>query len=210
MSKTIEDKLNEGRQFRNIDASRLEVRTLEDGGRIVEGYATTFDTPYELRSADGYTLLEVIDRGAFDNCDMSDVIMQYDHTGRVFARTSNGTLSVEVDEIGLHIRARLDGTELGRRIYEEIAGGYTDKMSFGFSVREARRDVTKDDERTVVTRHVVDVSKLWDVSAVSIPANDATTINARNLLDGVIKEVEAERLKRKKLLTKLKMEGIKL
>ena len=210
MSKTIEDKLNEGRQFRNIDASRLEVRTLEDGGRIVEGYATTFDTPYELRSADGYTLLEVIDRGAFDNCDMSDVIMQYDHTGRVFARTSNGTLSVEVDEIGLHIRARLDGTELGRRIYEEIAGGYTDKMSFGFSVREAHRDVTKDDERTVVTRHVVDVSKLWDVSAVSIPANDATTINARNLLDGVIKEVEAERLKRKKLLTKLKMEGIKL
>ena len=210
MSKTIEDKLNEGRQFRNIDASRLEVRTLEDGGRIVEGYATTFDTPYELRSADGYTLLEVIDRGAFDNCDMSDVIMQYDHTGRVFARTSNGTLSVEVDEIGLHIRAQLDGTELGRRIYEEIAGGYTDKMSFGFSVREARRDVTKDDERTVVTRHVVDVSKLWDVSAVSIPANDATMINARNLLDGVIKEVEAERLKRKKLLTKLKMEGIKL
>lgn len=210
MSKTIEDKLNEGRQFRNIDASRLEVRTLEDGGRIVEGYATTFDTPYELRSADGYTLLEVIDRGAFDNCDMSDVIMQYDHTGRVFARTSNGTLSVNVDEIGLHIRAQLDGTELGRRIYEEIAGGYTDKMSFGFSVREARREVTKDDERTVVTRHVVDVSKLWDVSAVSIPANDATTINARNLLDGVIKEVEAERLKRKKLLTKLKMENVKL
>lgn len=208
--KTIEDKLNEGRQFRNIDASRLEVRTLEDGGRIVEGYATTFDTPYELRSADGYTLVEVIDRGAFDNCDMSDVIMQYDHTGRVFARTSNGTLTVDVDEIGLHIRAQLDGTELGRRIYEEIAGGYTDKMSFGFSVREARRDVTKDDERTVVTRHVVDVSKLWDVSAVSIPANDATTINARNLLDGVIKEVEAERLKRKKLLTRLKMEGIKL
>lgn len=208
--KTIEDKLNEGRQFRNIDASRLEVRTLEDGGRIVEGYATTFDTPYELRSADGYMLLEVIDRGAFDNCDMSDVIMQYDHVGRVFARTSNGTLTVEVDEIGLHIRARLDGTELGRRIYEEIAGGYTDKMSFGFSVREQRRDVTKDDERTVVTRHVVDVSKLWDVSAVSIPANDATTINARNLLDGVIKEVEAERLKRKKLLTKLKMENVKL
>lgn len=210
MSKTIEDKLNEGRQFRNIDASRLEVRTLEDGGRIVEGYATTFDTPYELLSADGYTLLEVIDRGAFDNCDMSDVIMQYDHVGRVFARTSNGTLTVDVDEIGLHIRARLDGTELGRRIYEEIAGGYTDKMSFGFSVREQRREVTKDDERTVVTRHVVDVSKLWDVSAVSIPANDATTINARNLFDGVIAEIEAERLKRKKLLTRLKMEGIKL
>ena len=152
----------------------------------------------------------MIDRGAFDNCDMSDVIMQYDHVGRVFARTSNGTLTVDVDEIGLHIRARLDGTELGRRIYEEIAGGYTDKMSFGFSVREQRREVTKDDERTVVTRHVVDVSKLWDVSAVSIPANDATTINARNLFDGVIAEIEAERLKRKKLLTRLKMEGIKL
>lgn len=210
MSKTIQEKLNEGRQFRAIDTRNIEHRIAEDGERIVEGYATVFDTPYMLFEEKGYKLFEVIDRGAFDNCDMSDVIMQYDHVGRVFARTSNGTLALDVDEKGLHIRARLGGTDLGKQIYDEIAGQYTDKMSFGFTVRGERAEREENDNEVIVTRHVTDVSKLWDVSCVSIPANDATTINARNFFDGVIKEIEAERLKRKKLLTRLKMENIEL
>lgn len=210
MSKTIEDKLNEGRQFRAIDARNIEHRIAEDGERIVEGYATVFNAPYLLFEERDFKLFEVIDSGAFDKCDMSDVIMQYDHAGRVFARTSNGTLTLDVDEKGLRIRARLGGTDLGKQIYDEIAGQYTDKMSFGFTVRGERVERVENENETVVTRHITDVSKLWDVSAVSIPANDATTINARDLFNGVIKEIEAERLKRKKLLTKLKMENVKL
>lgn len=194
--KSIEDKLNEGRQYRNIDVSGFERRAEDGGERIVEGYATIFNQPYELFSMDGYTVMEQVDARAFDGCDMSDVIMQYNHEGRVFARTSNGTLELSADETGLHIRARLDGTDLGRDVYEEIEGGYTTKMSFGFKVSEDSREVTEDHETNTVTvlRTITKISKLFDVSAVSLPANDATSISARSYADGLIDELKQERL----------------
>lgn len=198
--KTIEQKLNEGRQYRNIDVSSFERRAGENGEKIVEGYATIFNEPYELYSFDGYTVMEQIDARAFEECDMSDVIMQYNHEGRVFARTSNGTLELTPDYKGLHTRARLDGTDLGRQVYEEIEGGYTTKMSFGFRVGEDKREVTEDHENNTVTvlRTITKISKLFDVSAVSLPANDATSISARNYVDGVIDAIKQERLAREK------------
>lgn len=194
--KSIEEKLSEGRQYRNIDVSGFERRADDSGERIVEGYATTFDQPYELYSLDGYTVMEQVDARAFDGCDMSDVIMQYNHEGRVFARTSNGTLELTPDDTGLRIRARLGGTDLGRDVYEEIEGGYTTKMSFGFRVAEDSREVTEDHETNTVTvlRTITKISKLFDVSAVSLPANDATSISARSYADGVIEELKQERL----------------
>lgn len=196
MNKTIEEKLNEGRQYRAL----VEFRALEDDGKTVEGYATTFNQPYELFSFDGYTVREQISPTAFESTDMSDVIMQYDHEGRVFARTSNGTLSLSVDGTGLKIRADLSGTEIGRQLYEEIRGGYTTKMSFGFTVRKDERVETEDREngKVDVLRTITDIKKLYDVSAVSLPANDATTISARTFCDGLIEEVKAEHLAREK------------
>ena len=194
--KTIQQKLDEGRQYRRIDVTNLEIRTAEDGAKIVTGYATTFNDPYELYSFDGYTVVEQVDARAFDETDMSDVIMQYDHEGRVFARTSNNTLSIKPDSRGLFIEANLGGTELGRQLYEEIRGGYTNKMSFGFRVSEDKREVTEDREngKTTVLRTITKISKLYDVSAVSIPANDATSISARNYGEGVIAEIKQELL----------------
>lgn len=194
--KTIQQKLDEGRQYRRIDVTNLELRAAEDGNKIVTGYATTFNDPYELYSFDGYTVVEQVDARAFDETDMSDVIMQYDHEGRVFARTSNNTLSIKPDSRGLFIEANLGGTELGRQLYEEIRGGYTNKMSFGFRVSEDKREVTEDREngKTTVLRTITKISKLYDVSAVSIPANDATSISARNYGEGVIAEIKQELL----------------
>lgn len=193
-NKDITQKLAEGRQYRNM----AEVRALEDE-KIVEGYATTFDAPYELFREDGYTVMEQVDRRAFDDADMSDVIMQYDHEGRVFARGSNATLQLAADDHGLHIRADLGGTELGRQLYEEISGGYTTKMSFGFRVAEDSRTVTEDREKNEVTvlRTITKISKLYDVSAVSLPANDGTSISARSLGEGIIAEAKEEIRKRK-------------
>jgi len=206
MNKTIEDKLNEGRSYRNIDVSSFE-RRAENDEKIVAGYATVFDEPYELYSAGGYTLIEQIDKHAFDDCDMSDTIMQYDHVGRVFARVSNDTLRLAIDNTGLHIEARLDGTEIGRQLYDEIAGGYTNKMSFGFRVDEDKREITEDKTTGAVTvlRTVTKVSRLYDVSAVSIPANDATSISARSYGEGVIAEVREEIEKREKQKKKIKI-----
>lgn len=207
--KTINEKLDEGRQYRFIELPNFEVRA-DDGDdpeRIVEGYATVFNEPYELWSYDGYTVLEQIDSKAFDDCDMSDVIMQYDHEGRVFARTSNGTLQVDPDEKGLHIRADLSGTDIGRDLFEEIRGGYTTKMSFGFRVAEDKREVTENHEDNTVTvlRTITKISKLYDVSAVSIPANDATSISARNFGEGVIAEIMEEHQKRERHKRKLRI-----
>ena len=187
--------MSTNREYRKIDVAGLEARA-DDGQMIVEGYATTFNSPYVLLSADGYEFREQIAPEAFDNCDMSDVIMQYDHQGRVFARNKNGTLAVEPDEHGLKIRARLDGTEIGRQLYEEIKGGYTDKMSFAFTVdpeKDEREKTVDADKRVHVLRTIRGIRKLYDVSAVSLPANDSTEISARNLCDGLIAEITEER-----------------
>lgn len=195
MIKTIQQKLDEGRQYRSV----VEIRANEDE-KIVEGYASTFNQPYELFSFDKWTVREQVDPHAFDGCDLSDVIMQYDHQGRVFARGSNDTLTVEPDENGLHIRADLGGTEIGRNLYEEIKGGYTTKMSFGFIVEADTRSETEDETGHIdVLRTITKVKKVFDVSAVSLPANDGTVItSARSYSEGVIAELEEEFLERAK------------
>ena len=204
--KTIQKKLDEGRQYRSFDVSRFERRTEDGGEKVLEGYATTFNQPYELwrDTWDGnvYVFMEQVDARAFDDCNMTDVIMQYNHEGRVFARTGNNTLALDSDAHGLHIRADLGGTEIGRQLFEEIEGGYTDKMSFGFRVSKDKREETEERNeetgvRTVtVLRTILGISKLYDVSAVSLPANDATSISARNYCEGVIAEIKGEFLAR--------------
>ena len=191
------------REYRNMT---MQVREAGEGEpeerKVVTGYASTFEEPYKLFGGEGWELWEVVDRTAFDETDMSDVIMQYDHRGRVFARTRNNTLSVEPDEKGLFIEADLGGTEIGRELYEEISGGYTDRMSFGFTVTgEAEEKEQNDAGIWIYTRRITKVGKLYDVSAVSIPANDGTSIAADavtrsigDLADGVIERIRAERL----------------
>lgn len=173
-----------------------------DKRKIVAGYASTFDEPYVLYEDDDLVYREQVDRNAFDETDMSDVIMQYNHEGRVFARISNNTLRVTPDERGLFIEADLGGTELGRELYDEIRGGYTDKMSFGFIVSADEELRTKDEDgRVDILRTITGISKLFDVSAVSIPANNGTSIgvSTRSRIDGVIEEVRAERLEAEKI-----------
>lgn len=196
--KTIQNKLDEGRQYRRFDVAGLELRAEGDEERVVEGYATTFNQPYLLYREGNYEVWEQVDARAFDDCDMSDVIMQYDHRGRVFARNSNDTLQLTVDPVGLRIRAELGGTEIGRQLYEEISGGYTTKMSFGFKVAEDKQEATENNEdgSGTVLRTITKISKLYDVSAVSLPANDATSISARSYGEGVIAELRQELLLR--------------
>ena len=170
--------------------------------KIVNGYASTFNEPYVLFENEDLIYREQVDPEAFNETDMSDVIMQYNHEGRVFARITNNTLTVTPDERGLFIEADLGGTELGRQLYEEIAGGYTDKMSFGFIVD--KDEVTRSessDGRVDMLRTITGISKLFDVSAVSIPANDATSISVRNLTDGAIEQIQAERLEAERIET---------
>lgn len=184
------------RQYRDL---RLDAK--DDESMIVEGYATTYNQPYLLfTDRDGdFTvgIYEQVDRNAFDEADMSDVIFQYNHEGRVFARLSNDTMSLnKEDENGLLVTANLGGTDIGRQLYQEIKGGYTNKMSFGFTIKKASDLVELDDgefdENYVYT--IEQIGKLYDVSAVSLPQNDFTSISARKFNDGAISEFVTERL----------------
>lgn len=211
----LNKKIGNGREYRRT--AEFEIRKLESGeeseGKSVHGYATVFGEEYMLWDWGDYRVMEQIDRHAFDDCDMSDVIMQYDHQGRVFARVSNETLKLSVDDRGLAVDADLGGTQLGTEVYEEIKGGYTTKMSFGFKVASDTRAIETDHENNITTVHrtITKISKLFDVSAVSLPANDGTEISARSYSEGVIRELEAERLRakeeeRKKTILKIMLE----
>ena len=190
------------REYRKFEG--MEIRSADDGGMFVEGYATTYNQPYQLWRDKDMTVNEQVDPHAFDETDMTDVIMQYDHEGRVFARIANGTLELASDEHGLKVVANLGGTAIGRQLYEEIQGGYTNKMSFGFTVTGEKKKTTKDaDGHVTILRTITRIGKLYDVSAVSLPANDATEISSRTIGDGLIaealKEVQAEEERQRRI-----------
>ena len=185
----IQDKINNGREYR-----KMELNIQEPDSYNVRGYATTFNEKYTLWDDGSFRVDEQVDPHAFDECDMRDVIFQYDHEGRVFARTSNDTLKLTPDAHGLEVNAYLGGTEIGRNLFEEIKGGYTSKMSFGFHVEADEIKEEEVDGKVIYTRTITKINKLYDVSAVSLPANDGTEISARSLKDGAIAKLEAERL----------------
>lgn len=161
----------------------FEMRAAEEE-MTVEGYAAVFESPTVLYSDGDIDYQEVVDRRAFAQALMKDVVMNYNHQGKPVARTKNGTLTLNTDDHGLHIRADLSGTEEGRRLYEEIKGGYIDKMSFAFTVSEDSYD------RDTHTRRILGIERLFDVAAVDIPAYDATRISARAIFSA---EAEKER-----------------
>lgn len=179
-----------------------------ESDHYVEGYATTFDDPYVLYEYDGIKYREQIDRHALEGADLSDVIMQYDHAGRVLARNSNGTLLLEPDERGFFIAADLSKSEAARSMYEEINSGLVTRMSWAFRVEKDAYD------RATRTRTILKIAKVYDVSAVSMPANPSTEISARSWLHGVMEEEKAERLaaqaaERKRQRLKLYLEVIR-
>lgn len=168
----------------------------------VTGYATTFNSPYLLFSDGDRDFFETVDSRAFEGTDTSDVIFQYDHSGMVYARNKNNTLQLSTDEHGLKVDAYLGSTEASRQMYEAIATGLIDQMSFGFVVDD------EDYDKATRTRTIRHVKKLYDVSAVSIPANPGTEISARSAFEGYIEaekleELEAE--KRRKQIQKIKI-----
>ena len=176
------------REYRNM---AFEVR--QDGDEpsfLVEGYASTFE-PYKLMEIDGLDYNEQIDEHAFDETDMSDVVYRIDHEGKVFARSSAGTITLDIDEHGLHQVTDLSKTKAGREHFEEIRAGLYPQMSFAFTVAEDHYD------SETRTRIVDKVAKIYDISSVAFPANDTTELHVRDYFNGVIeaeKAAEAERL----------------
>lgn len=179
MTPTNKTKLKSERQVRALQVFAQPTTQRIDSNYYVEGYAARYE-PYVLYETDDGPIYERFEPGCFNGCDMSDIIFQLNHEGTVMARQSNGSLIVEPDETGLFTAADLGRTEAARRLYEEISTGMITKMSWGFILGDYYYDK---DTRTIVHKSV---KKIFDVSAVSIPANQNTEINARSWADGVI------------------------
>ena len=171
--------MNDNREYRSIDLLPIE----EEFEYRVKGYASTFD-PYVLFSRDGIDYSERIEPTAFDEADLSDVVFRVDHIGRVYARTSAGTVEVWHDEHGLGTTADLSKTQAARDVFADIKAGNYPKMSIAFTVAEDHFD------RATHTRVIDRIAKVFDVSPVSFPANPNTelSVSTRSYFDGVIEE----------------------
>lgn len=166
------------REYRNFIGGVTPIAASNESAEYrVQGRAVVFDTPTVLFECNGVKYKEVIARGAFDGADLSDVIFNYNHSGKVVARLRNNTLKLAINNDGLDIEADLSGTTEGRALHEEIKGGYIDKMSFSFSVAESAYNVETH------TRTITKIKKLYDVSAVDIPAYEETSIAARRFFE---------------------------
>lgn len=187
------------REYRSIPLERMLGN--EEKEYRVSGYATTFSDPYTLFSYDGIDYKEQIDPNAIDaDTDMSDVIFQYDHSGMVFARMSNGTLKLSTDEHGLKVEADLSKTSDARNMFENIDSGMVKEMSWAFTVDRNEYDETSH-IRTI--RHI---KRIYDVSAVSLPANPNTDIAAaRSYIDGEIEKAKEEFLKREQQKKRIRL-----
>ena len=180
--------MKNNREYRNMDYT---VR--QDGEQpsfLVEGYASTFE-PYKLLEIDGVDYNEKIEPTAFDGADMSDVVYRVDHEGKVYARSSAGTVKLDIDAHGLHQVTDLSRTRAAQEHFEDIVAGNYPQMSFAFTVAEDHYDA---DTRT---RIIDRIAKVFDISAVSFPANPGTELHVRDYFNGVIeaeKAAEAERL----------------
>lgn len=219
IERLMKDKNVEFRDFRITD---IRTRKREDGTEeyIIEGTPCVFNEETVLYQGKYYELREKIDAHAFDEADMSDVIFNFNHCGRVYARTRNGSLALTVDGNGLHMTATLMSGDNGHaELYRDIKSGLIDKMSFAFvSANEDKYEyIERSEGPNVEIRTVMKIKKLYDVSAVDIPAYDATSVSARNAFNAArerriaeSKNTESEKRAelKAKLELKLKLGGI--
>lgn len=167
--------INKNREYRAFSQFDLDSAGDNNKNLIIRGTPVVFNTPALMLEYEGTKYYEKIDRHALDEADTSDFIFNYNHSGRVYARTKNGTLTFRSDDLGFHCEMTLSSEDEGHlQLYRDIKSGLIDKMSFAFSVREASFD------KETHTRTIFKVKKLYDVSAVDFPAYEDTSISARN------------------------------
>jgi uncharacterized protein len=185
--------ISKDREYRAFEFETDEMR--------IEGKAVAFESPTVMAEIDGMKFYEVIDRNAFTEAKMDDVVLVENHQGRAAAKTKNRTLELRTSDDGLFIRADLSKNATGRELYEAIQNGFYDKMSFAFTVRKDSYD------KESRTRRIEKIDRLFDVSAVDFPAYSETSISARSFFEAEAEKEMKERAEaqhREELLSELK------
>jgi len=185
------------REYRAFGGAYTFENQSDEKHLILRGTPVVFETPTVLFEYDGIKYYEQIERGAFDKADMSDFILNVNHELAPYARSKNGTLKYTIGE-RLDIEAILDAEdERHRQLYRDVSSGLIDKMSFSFTIAEQ----SYDEEKRL--RKIIRVKKLYDVSAVTFPAYEQTSISARSFFEEEYKKEVAhleQEQRRKKLI----------
>jgi len=178
------------REYRSFGSYTLEED--KDKKLVIRGTPVVLDAPTCLYENDGVKYYEMIARGAFDGADMSDFIFNVNHELTPYARSKNGSLRYTVGENTFDIEASLDADDARhRQLYGDIKSGRIDKMSFSFTIAEASYD------HETRTRKILRIKKLYDVSAVTFPAYEQTSISARSFFEEEYRK-EFQRLERER------------
>lgn len=161
----------------------------EDGTMEAEGYALKFDKETQIGSGH-WAYIEKIDKISMTTADTKDVIFDFNHSwDYLLARTINGSLTLEVDDIGLKMRATFVDTAQGKDVYKMIKEGLINRMSFAAEVKRSEWQVDENgiemDRRTIT-----EFGRFFDVSAVTFPAYDDTIIATRSDLEIIDREVK--------------------
>jgi HK97 family phage prohead protease len=194
--------MTENTEFRSAGYAEVPQNVVESR-QTISGYATIFNAATCLYSSNGVDYWEIVDAGAFDGADMSNVVLRYNHSDNfsILARTSNDTLRLNVDERGLHIKADIAETSQGKDIYELIKRKDISKMSYGYIVDKDYIEKVSDAK---YVRHIAKIRKVVDVSVVDLPAYDATDVEVvKRSFDGFKEELT--KIQREKIALKSKI-----
>ena len=174
-------KLNNEIEIRSLIGD-LHIESREEGtvSRTIVGYAAKFESWSDPIMG---WFREKIARGAFDGCDLSDVIMCFNHnTDSILARTTSGTLRLEVDGVGLRFAFEAPNTTLGSDMLELVRRGDISKCSFRFGVAQDEWQYADEKNGLAVDeRTILKFSRVVDVSLVVFPAYPETEASVRHL-----------------------------
>lgn len=157
----------------------MEVRAGSTGGNVLRGYALKWGQTYSM----GW-FTEEIAQGALNNADMTDVRALLNHDPNVvLGRTTAGTLRLSADETGLLYEVDLPDTTAARDLAVSVSRGDISQSSWGFMLRVDENTTGDTWTRKEGKDHRViqSVSRVFDVSAVTFPANPGTDVAKRSL-----------------------------
>lgn len=169
----------------------------ENGMGIIEGRPVVLNSVTDLGFCD-----EVIDSRALIGTDLTDVRLCLNHvTDYVYARSrqnnGNSTMQLFVDEAGLRFVASLniESSPKAQDYYSAVKRGDMDKMSFMFSIDGYEWENLESDHPT---RRITKIGTIYEISAVTFPAYNSTSIEARDasVLESIRRELESARAKR--------------
>lgn len=172
--------LKEQNEFRSFEMAEFRA-TEQDEKPVIEGHAAVYDKKTNI----GDWFYEIIERGAFDDCDFDDVLFCINHETRKIpvarSRRNNGksTMQISTDDKGLFVKAfpDIENNTESKSLYHSIQRSDIDGMSFIFRVSEERWENL---DKEMPTRHIIKFKKVFEVSAVTMPAYRDTNISARD------------------------------